>query len=53
MKGGGRAKDASDGDEFKGARGGASFHADEHRQPGVDVPESWALEGGGRFALVV
>jgi hypothetical protein len=27
---------------------GASRHADQHGQPGVDVPESRAMEGGRR-----
>src|SRR2546423_14118644 len=39
---------ASDGDECEGAWGGASFHADHHGQPGVDVQESRAMEGGRR-----
>ncbi|KAF2181395.1 hypothetical protein K469DRAFT_262846 [Zopfia rhizophila CBS 207.26] len=37
VDGGGRAERASDGDECKGARRGASKHADQHGQPGVDV----------------
>jgi hypothetical protein len=37
MEGGRRAAGASDGDEKEGARRGASRHADQHWQPGVDV----------------
>src|SRR5947209_20313026 len=48
MEGGRRAGGASDGDEKEGARRRASFHADQHGQPGVDVQESRAMEGGRR-----
>src|SRR5947199_422365 len=48
MEGGRRAGRASDGDEKEGARRRASFHADQHGQPGVDVLESRAMEGGRR-----
>ena len=30
--------------------GGASRHADEHGQPGVNVPEPWPAEGGREAA---
>jgi len=33
---------------FKGARLGASFHANQHGQPGVNVQESRTMEGGRR-----
>ncbi|KAF7503908.1 hypothetical protein GJ744_002989 [Endocarpon pusillum] len=39
---------ASDGDLPEGAWRGASFPADQHGQPGVDVLESRAMKGGGR-----
>src|SRR5437764_10451774 len=48
MEGGRRAGGASDGDEFEGAWRRASFHADQHGQPGVDVQESRPMEGGRR-----
>jgi len=48
VEGGRRAGGVSDGDEFEGAWGGASFHADQHGQPGVDVQESRAVKGGRR-----
>jgi hypothetical protein len=38
---------ASDGDDGEGAWGGASRHADQHGQSGVDVLESRPMEGGG------
>ncbi|KAF2190316.1 HET-domain-containing protein [Zopfia rhizophila CBS 207.26] len=46
VEGGRRAQCASDGDEFEGAWAGASGHADQHGQPGVDLLESRAVEGG-------
>src|SRR2546423_9041644 len=33
---------------IEGAGAGASFHADQHGQPGVDVLESRTMEGGRR-----
>src|SRR5271170_5578207 len=48
MEGGRRAGGASNGDEKEGARPGASFHADQHGQPSVNVPESRTMEGGRR-----
>ena len=39
---------ASDGDEKEGAKQGASRHAGQHGQPGVDVQESRPMEGGRR-----
>src|SRR5436190_23792405 len=46
MEGGRGAKGTSDGDEFEGAWRGASRHADQHGQSGVDVLEARAMEGG-------
>ena len=48
MEGGRRAGRASDGDEFEGVGPGASFHADQHGEPGIDVLESRTMEGGRR-----
>jgi len=49
VEGGRSAGRASDGDELEGAWGGASCHADQHGQPGVDVQESGPV-GRGRVA---
>jgi hypothetical protein len=46
MEGGRRAEDVSDRDEFKGVKAEASKYADQHGQPGVNVLESRAMEGG-------
>ena len=46
MEGGRGAICTSDGDEKEGAWRGASRHADQHGQSGVDVQESRAMEGG-------
>jgi len=48
VEGGQRAKRASDGDKKEGAWGGASFHANQYGQPGIDIQESRAVEGGRR-----
>jgi hypothetical protein len=48
MEGGRRAGRAGDGDKKEDAGPGASRHADEHSQPGVDIPESRTMEGGRR-----
>jgi Tetratricopeptide repeat len=48
MAEGRRAGGASDRDEKEGAWGGASRHADQHGQPGVDVLESRPMAGGRR-----
>ncbi|XTI85346.1 hypothetical protein V2W45_241596 [Cenococcum geophilum] len=40
-----------DGDECEGAWAGASFHANQHDQPGVDVQESRAVEGSDCIGL--
>src|SRR5579871_5864197 len=46
MEGGRGARGASDGDEKEVAWRGASRHADQHGQSGVDVQESRPMEGG-------
>jgi hypothetical protein len=48
MEGDRRAVYADDGDEFEGIGAEASFHADQHGQSGVDVPELRTMEGGRR-----
>ncbi len=48
MEGGGKARGASNGDEKEGAGPGASEHANQHGQSGVDIPESRMIEGGRR-----
>ena len=48
MDAGERAGGASDGDEKEGDRGGASFHANQHGQPGLDVLEPRPMDAGGR-----
>src|SRR3954469_4049146 len=49
MEGGRRAGGESDGDEFEGVGAGASLHADQHGQSGVDVQESRTMEGGRSY----
>jgi hypothetical protein len=48
MKRSRRAASQKVGYMFEGARKRASLHANQHGQPGVDVLESRAMEGGGR-----
>ena len=49
MEGGGRAGDASDGDEFEGARQGASRHADQHVQLLVSLSGAFPVIAGSRI----
>jgi len=46
VEGGRRAERVSDRDKKEGAWGGASFHADQRGQPGVNVLELRAVKGG-------
>jgi hypothetical protein len=48
MKGGRKVRGASNEDEKKDTERGASRHADQYRQSGVDVLESRAMERGRR-----
>jgi hypothetical protein len=44
MEGNRKAGDADDGDEKENIKTRTSFHADEYRQSGVDVPKSKTME---------
>jgi len=48
MEGGGRTRRTSDGDEKEGTWRRASFHAEQHSQPSVNVYGSRLMEGGRR-----
>src|SRR5947207_932163 len=48
MEGSRRVGRASDGDEKEGAWRGASFHANQRVQPGIDIHELGRMEGGRR-----
>jgi hypothetical protein len=52
VEGGRRPGDASDGGVQESVGCGASRHADQHSQSGVDVPESRTMEGGRRTNTV-
>jgi hypothetical protein len=47
MEGNGKNKSESDKDKFKNTEIEISFHADEHNQSVVDVPESRPMERSG------
>jgi hypothetical protein len=48
MRGGGKARAGSNGDEQDEARSQPSFHADQHGQPRVDIFRLRPIGGGGK-----